>query len=43
MTIKDFLTRNEKDIVELAVQLHADGFDLEQEDTAAGFLRVHQA
>ncbi len=36
-----FWTRNEKDIVELAVQLHAEGVDLEQEDDAARFLGVH--
>ncbi len=31
----------QKDIVELAVQLHAEKVDLEQEDDAAGFLGVH--
>ncbi len=33
-----FWARNEKDVVELAVQLHAEGDDLEQKDDAAGFL-----
>ncbi len=31
----------EKDIVKLAVQLHAEGVDLEQKDDAAKFLWVH--
>ncbi|KAL7460116.1 hypothetical protein ACHAXS_000583, partial [Conticribra weissflogii] len=33
--------RNEKDIVELAIQLCTEGVDLEQEDDAARFLGVH--
>ncbi len=33
--------RNKKDIVELAIQLNAEGFDLEQEDDADWFLGVH--
>ncbi len=36
-----FWARNEKDIVELAFQLHAQGVNLEQEDDAAEFLEVH--
>ncbi len=33
--------RNKKDIVELAIQLNAEGFDLEQEVDADWFLGVH--
>ncbi len=29
------------DFIKLAVQLHAEGVDLEKEDNAAGFLGVH--
>ncbi len=36
-----FCARNEKDIVELAVQLCTKGVDLEQGDDSAGFLGVH--
>ncbi len=36
-----FWARNEDDIVELAIQLHAKGVDLEQEDNAVWFLGVH--
>ncbi len=34
------MARNEKDIVELAIQLCSEGVDLEQEDDAARFLGV---
>ncbi len=33
--------RDKKDIVDLAIQLHSEGVDLQQEDNAAGFLGVH--
>ncbi len=36
-----FWAINEKDIFDLAVKLHAERVDLEQEDDAAEFLGVH--
>ncbi len=36
-----FWARNKKDIVDLVIQLHAEGVELEQEDDVAGFLGVH--
>ncbi len=36
-----FLARNEKYTVELAIQLHAEGVDLEQEDDTAGLHIEH--
>ncbi len=39
--LSPLLARNEKNIVDLAVQLHAKGFRLKQEGEANGFLGVH--
>ncbi len=36
-----FYTRNEMDFVDMALQLHSEGVELELEDDAAGFLGVH--
>ncbi len=36
----NLLARNEKDIVDLAIQFHSEGVDLEQDNDSAGFLGV---